>query len=232
VRCALILFFLFINLNGFAQEHQVENQPKYDKQFFHPGFELGINSASFRVQLVDNFRVLDTVYTATAQSVAGLNLGIITDIRIGDHFNFRFIPSLSFVQRNLVYHLFYSDTLDEDITKKIESTYLEFPFDLKFKSKRIGNYRIYVLAGFKYAVDMVSQEKILAKDKQIVKLNRYDYGYEVGFGFDFYLEYFKFSPELKMFNGLNNLLVQDGRLFAKPIKGLYSKIFMVSFCFQ
>jgi hypothetical protein len=88
------------------------------------------------------------------------------------------------------------------------------------------------LAGGKYAIDMVSQEKVLAKDKEIVKLNRYDYGYEIGLGFDFYMEFFKFSPEIKMYNGMNNLLIQDGRIFAKPISGLYSKTFLISFTFE
>jgi hypothetical protein len=227
----LILFALsFLSANG--QSSQVENQPKYDKQPIHFGFFLGFNEANFKVQLVDNFRILDTVYSVTAETVTGLNLGIISNLRIGDLFDLRFTPSLSFVQRNLIYHITYSDTLQEDITKKVESTYLEFPLDLKFKSKRIGNYRIYVLAGGKYAIDMVSQEKVLAKDKEIVKLNRYDYGYEIGLGFDFYMEFFKFSPEIKMYNGMNNLLIQDGRIFAKPISGLYSKTFLISFTFE
>jgi hypothetical protein len=218
--------------NVFSQQKQVENLPKYDKQPIHFGFMLGLNFANFKVQLVDDFRIRDTVYTATAESVSGLNLGIITNLRMGDFFDLRFIPSLAFAQRNLIYHLSYSVNLENDVTKKIESTYLELPIDLKFKSKRIGNYRVYVLGGFKYAIDMVSQEKVLAKDKEIVKLKRYDYGYEVGLGFDFYMTYFKFSPEIKMFNGLTNLLIQDGRLFAKPIHALYSKTFLLSFTFE
>jgi hypothetical protein len=227
-----LLLSLFLFNSSFAQERQVENLPKYDKQPIHFGFILGLNKSNFRVQLVDNFRIQDTVYTVTAQPVSGLNLGIVSNLRIWDYFDLRFIPSLSFAQRDLNYHLFYNDTLDENIQKKIESTYLEFPLDLKFKSKRIGNYRIYVLAGGKYAIDMVSQEKVLAKDKEIVKLQRYDFGYEVGLGIDFYMTYFKFAPEIKMFNGTNNLIVQDGRTFAKPIKGLYSKTFLISFTFE
>jgi hypothetical protein len=118
------------------------------------------------------------------------------------------------------------------VTKTIESTYLEFPIDLKFKSNRINNYRIYVLGGFKYGIDMISQAKVESKDKDFVKLKRNDLGYEVGLGFDFYLVYFKFSPEIKMFNGLDNLLVQDGRRYSRPLKGLYSRIFLVSFNFE
>jgi hypothetical protein len=118
------------------------------------------------------------------------------------------------------------------VVKTIESNYLEFPFDLKFKSKRIRNYRVYVLAGFKYSIDMISQASVEAKDKDIVKLNRRDYGYEIGFGFDFYMPYFKFAPEIKMYHGLNNLLVQDGKPFARPIEALFSKTFTITFNFE
>jgi len=91
---------------------------------------------------------------------------------------------------------------------------------------------MYVLAGARYSIDMVSQAKVRDKDKDIVKLKRYDYGYEIGLGFDFYLTYFKFSPEIKMFNGLNNLLVKDNSRYASPLEKLNSKIFLVSFLFE
>ena len=121
---------------------------------------------------------------------------------------------------------------EETIVKQVESTYLEFPFLLKFKSTRIDNYRVYVLAGWKYGIDMVSQAKVLAKDKEIVKLNKHDYGYEFGVGFDFYMTYFKFSPEIKMYNGVKNLLVQDERRFSSPINSLHSKTFVISLLFE
>jgi len=152
---------------------------------------------------------------------------------MGEHFDLRFIPALAFTQRNLEYDLIYPNTAgDRIVTKTIESTYLEFPLDIKFKSARINNYRIYVLGGARYGIDMISQAKVLQKDKDIVKLQRRDFGYEIGMGFDFYLTYFKFSPEIKMYNGLNNLLVQDQRTFAKPLKELYAKTFMISFTFE
>ena len=224
-----------------AQANRVMNLPKYDAQpmvYFAPnvgmhfGFSLGVSSARFLVQLRDDFRTYDSIYVVTPDNVAGLNLGIVSDLHLGDHWNIRFIPSLAFTQRNITYSLRLADSTFNPVVKKVESTYLEFPLDLKLKSDRIGNYRIYVLAGAKYGIDMISQAKVLAKDKDIIKLQRFDYGYEVGFGFDFYLTYFKFSPEIKMYNGLNNLLVQDHRTYSAPLKALYSKTFLVSFNFE
>ncbi len=231
-RIFLLLALSIPVLHANAQREGVMNQPKYDHQPVHFGFLLGFNISDFKVNLEPNFRINDTTYTVESEPIAGLNLGILANIRIGNHFDLRFIPALSFAQRNLNYFVIYSDSAQANVTKTIESNYLEFPVELKFKSKRIRNYRMYVLGGFKYSIDMISQAKVLEKDKSIVKLKRYDYGYEIGFGFDFYMPYFKFSPEIKMYHGLNNLLVQDEKPFARPLEGLFSKIFNFSFTFE
>jgi hypothetical protein len=104
-------------------------------RFVHFGFALGLNVAKFRMQPVADLRIRDTVYTITPRPVTGLNLGIISNLRMGEHFDLRFIPALTFVQRNLEYELVYTDLQRETIIKRVESTYLEFPLDIKFKSK-------------------------------------------------------------------------------------------------
>ncbi len=230
---AAAVLFLFYHHSASAQLNRVPiNLPKYDKQRIHFGFTLGLNNSNFRVTKVSDFDTQDSIFSIEPQSVLGLNLGIVSNLRLGEHWDLRFIPALSFAQRNLEYIFYYPGTSGDLVTKNIESTYLEFPLDIKFKSNRINNYRMYVLAGGHYSIDMVSQAKVLNKDKDIVKLEKHDYGYEIGVGFDFYLTYFKFSPELKMFNGLNNLLVKENTPYAKPLDGLKSKIFMISFTFE
>ena len=227
------VILLLGNLDSNAQLNRVPiNLPKYDKQRVHFGFTLGLNSSNFRVTKVSDFKSQDSIYSIEPRRVTGLNLGIVSNLRLGEHWDLRFIPALSFAQRNLEYTFYYPGSSGSVITKNIESSYLEFPLDFKFKSKRINNYRVYVLAGGRYSIDMVSQAKVLDKDKDIVKLERHDYGYEIGVGFDFYMTYFKFSPEIKMFNGLNNLLVRENTPFAKPLDGLRSKIFLISFTFE
>ncbi|MBK9525516.1 MAG: PorT family protein [Bacteroidetes bacterium] len=229
----LLMLFIFSTNHSKAQlNNSPINLPKYDHQKIHFGFTLGLNSTNFKVTLVPDFKTMDSIYVVESEPVSGLNLGIISNLRLGEYWDLRFIPALSFAQRNLIYQFKYPDSTSAGTTKSVESTYLEFPLDLKFKSKRVTNYRMYVLAGARYSIDMVSQAKVRDKDKDIVKLKRYDFGYEIGLGFDFYLTYFKFSPEIKMFNGLNNLLVKDNSRYASPLEKLNSKIFLVSFLFE
>jgi hypothetical protein len=225
---------LLITLTCVGQRsRQPMNLPKYDKQKIHFGFVLGINNSNFRYQAASNLNYQDSVYSVTPNPQGGLNLGILSNLHLGDNFDLRFMPSLSFVQRQLNYNFYYPATGQAPtLVKTVESTYLELPFDLKFKSKRIDNYRLYVVAGFRTSIDMVSQAKVKEKDPDIVKLNRKDYGYQVGLGADFYMPYFKFSPEIKMFNGIPNLLVQENTVYSNAIESLRSKIFFVSFFFE
>jgi hypothetical protein len=212
--------------------HVPMNLPKYDKQRIHFGFVLGINSANFRLDPAGDLKYQDSVYSVMPRAQGGLNLGILSNLHLGNYFDLRFIPALSFCQRSLDYGYYEPGGRRALLIKPVESTYLEFPVDLKYKSKRIDNYRIYVLAGARYSIDMISQAKVKEKDPDIIKLNRKDYGYEVGLGADFYMPYFKFSPEIKMFNGLPNLLVKENTAYSNALDALRSKIFYVSFFFE
>ena len=56
--------------------------------------------------------------------------------------------------------------------------------------------------------------------------------YEVGFGIDFYLEYFKFSPELKATFGLVDMLVNDESIYSSSIKKMLTRGFTVTLTFE
>ena len=50
--------------------------------------------------------------------------------------------------------------------------------------------------------------------------------YEVGFGIDFYLEYFKFAPEFKATFGLVDMLVNDDSIYSSSIqKNAHTRIY-------
>jgi hypothetical protein len=177
------------------------------------------------------------LYKLESQRQSGFNLGIITDLHLGPYFDLRFIPTLAFAQRNLEYTFkFYDDDKTEVLQKEVESTFLNFPLNLKYRSVRQTNFAAYIVGGASYSFDLASQHKTDNTRAQpgdiVIKLNRHSYMWEVGVGFDFFLEYFKFSPELKMSYGLNNIAVNDETMFSDPITSLKSKIFTLSFNFE
>ena len=132
MKNSTILFFLFcLPYWVMGQMDNVPiNLPKYDQQKLHFGFTLGINSSTFLIDRVGDLKIRDTVYSIEAEAASGLNLGIIGNLRLGEYFDFRFIPTLSFGQRNLIYHIIYNDTAESNSRKKIESSYIEFPFEI------------------------------------------------------------------------------------------------------
>ncbi len=231
-KLALVAGFIIISFASFAQKPWIRNQENYDENLLHFGFSLGINSTGFRIQHTPDFKLLDSIYIVESRPQSGLNLGIISNLRLGPYFDLRFVPALSFASRVLDYTFHDSTAVLPVISKKVESTFIELPLLLKYKSERYHNYRFYVLGGGKYSIDLVSQAKVKEDDKQLVKLINNDYGYEIGVGMDIYFELFKFSPEIKLYNGLNNLLVKEESAFSSPIDKMFSRTVLVTFNFE
>lgn len=213
------------------KEKKMVNLPKYDRRMFHFGFILGTNYTDFTVKNVENLAGLDSVYVVEPAAAIGFNLGIVSDMRLGEHFNMRFIPGISFVGRGMNYTLIERDTITSVYEKTTESVYLEVPLYFKFRSRRINNWRVYIMGGGKFLYDMATKEEV-ETDEVILKLKREDYTWDLGVGVDFYLEYFKLSVEARMAFGLNNLLVEDQTVFTNSIESLKSKTFLFSIYFE
>ncbi|MBL4623680.1 MAG: PorT family protein [Flavobacteriales bacterium] len=238
----ILIAVLLINLDGFAQVKKkgktskgtpILNLEKFDRKKIHFGFALGFNTADFIMETNLN----DSLLKLESQRQSGFNLGIITDLHMGPYFDLRFVPTLAFAQRNLEYtYQFYDAENPEVLKKEIESTFLNFPLNLKYRSVRQTNFAAYIIGGGSYSFDLASQHKTDNSNAQtgdiVIKLNRHSYLWEVGVGFDFFLEYFKFSTELKMSYGINNIAVNDNTMFSEPISSLKSKIFTLSFNFE
>lgn len=213
------------------KEKKMLNLPKYDRKLLHFGFSLGMNYSDIAVKLKDNIQSLDSVYVVEPKAAPGFNLGIITDLRMGEHFNLRFIPGISFVGRSMEYTLYEMDTIPVVYDKKVNSVYLEVPLYFKFRSRRINNWRVYIMGGGKFLYDMATREDV-ESDEVFLRMKREDYTWDLGVGVDFYLEFFKLSTEVKMAFGLNNLLVEDQTVFTNSIESLKSKTFLFSIYFE
>ena len=227
-----ITFSLFVLLsqNLYAQRFNTPlNLPNYDKKPIHFGFLIGINSLDFKITTVSNLE--DEVFVIQSQNQKGFNLGIVSNIRLENQFDLRIIPTLSLAERKIFYVLNDDMNLNNE-NKKIESTFIEIPISLKYKSDRYNNGRAYILTGIKYSLDLASQRNIDDNGLEIVKIKKDDFLFEIGLGIDFYLPYFKFSPELKTNFGFKNLVVNDGSIYSRSIKSLKTRGFTISFTFE
>ena len=214
LKYSLVVVLVFAGILLNAQE-QRGNLPNYYKSRVHFGFTLGVNRANFIIHPVSHFERFDTLKSVESVPKYGFNLGIVSELMLHQYITLRFIPNLSFVERNIQYSFAGFDTIVRK--KSIESTFLNFPLNLKLRSKRVGNFGAYILAGGGYSLDLASKRKTITStdpNEQIVKLKRDDFSYELGAGAEFYLEYFKFAIEGKLSIGTQNLLIKDNTVYS------------------
>jgi hypothetical protein len=115
---------------------------------------------------------------------------------------------------------------------RLSSTFIEFPLLIKYKSKRINNYRFYLVGGVNPKLDLAAKKKIPDEFMPMIRLKQPDIYGEFGMGVDFYLPYFKFSPEIKLGVGMLDNAVRDYTEYTSSMKYLRSKIVMLSFHFE
>ena len=223
---------LISSFSSFGQRHKKpQNLPRYDFKKIHFGFTLGINSLNFNINKNKKFLENDTLLSTLSQDQKGFNLGIVSNLRLGRYTDLRFIPTLVFGERILNYQFNETNNLNLN-DKRIESTLLDFPISLKYKSERYNNFRTYVMCGIKYSLDIASQSEIDDEGQELVKLNNHDLMLEGGFGIDFYLQYFKFSPQIKISHGIINILSKDNTLYTQTLNNLKTSSWMLSFTFE
>ncbi len=251
----LLLALAFPKISS-AQINKVPNLKYHDFEPYFFGFILAANQMDFTIETVENFQQLSfnqsqideddlptttnfdhlSVYGITSTPTLGFTVGIVGDLMLGKHFDFRFIPSLAFGSRILRYDLREYVGIDSIIPfvmdQKITSTFIELPLLLKFKSARVHNFRAYAIGGIKYNFDLASQANKKELGNFEPKLFRADTQVVGGAGFDFFMNWFKFGVEFTMNYGLRDMLLRENNIYTDGIKSLRSKIFMITFTFE
>ena len=137
----------------------------------------------------------------------GFNVGLLGNLRISNYFDLRLEPGLSFTKRNIVFPGF-SDPKDN--LREVKATYIHIPLLLKVSTKRLNNIKPFLIGGFSTSFNLSSNENN-PEDNETGRFRSTtnNYNYELGFGIDIYLYYFKFTPSIRGIFGLNDQLVRD-----------------------
>jgi len=211
-----------------AQEREL-NLYDHDFKPYYFGLTLGINSSRFHPQMHPRFLQDDSVLTAEPMNSMGLNLGLLATARISDRFQLRFNPQLIFTERKIVYHLTTPEDGKTEITQSLNPIIVSFPVQVKLQSDRIGNFRVYMMAGFKADLTLSGNKK----SDGTIQIKGSDFGPELGIGFNFFLKSFIFSPELKISNGLPNIHSRDASVkYSSVFDKIQSRMIMLSFHFE
>lgn len=229
----LILLILLIPVAATAQKAKPKNDSNYDERLLHFGFSMGLNTMDF----IPKMNPLDTNnWTAEVVSLKpGINIQIVMDYRPATYFDIRFLPGVSFGQRNL--NFYDEDGVLINDKQQLESSFLEFPLLIKTKGMRLNNSRPYLIGGINFRYDLAAKKEYDEQSAVYMRLRKADLYYEVGAGIDFYLPYFKLTIEAKMSNGLRDMLVHDEPhpfhpQYVNSIESLKSQIWTLSFHFE
>lgn len=244
------IFFLFFAvlwaLGTYSQERKVQNKPYIDLRPLHFGLLVGINMQDMEFENVGPQTLTAEDGTTTTQTILcdankwnpGLTVGILAELRLNANLAIRCTPSMHFGQKYLKFRNLSS--LDDngkpiEQTQDLKSTYLSFPFDLKFSAVRFNNHRPYILAGINPMLNLTG------KEQDYIRLKRMDTMVEVGLGCDFYLPFFKLIPELKFCYGLTNnidtnhaneLLDVNMRSYSTSVTPGRNKMIVLTFYFE
>lgn len=226
----ILLYTLQINAQskGLFSKDPIINLENFDKQRLYWGYYLGFNAYDFKIDYKEAPETDIAVKTVT-----GFNVGLVGDLRLHEYINLRFEPGLYYTQRNLTYTGF---TRQIDALREVKSTYIHFPLLLKFSSLRFGNVRPYLVGGASATLNLSSNSKSLDDNlEQRFRVKPWTNNYELGFGIDLYLEYFKFSPSIRGVFGLGDELIRDNdpnSPWTGNIEALRTRAVFVNFTFH
>jgi hypothetical protein len=229
-RIFVILFaFLFLTPT-WAQKKKILNEPTHDERAVHFGFCLGFNVATYIVKQNYEAYLRDSLFADVSNPGPGIQIQAIANFRLGEYLDLRILPGVSLGQRQL--NFFKNGTIYNK-KHKLEYNYIEFPVLLKYKGKRINNFRPYVIGGPNLRYNLA---KTYSEDNEVfLDFKKFDCFGEIGPGADFYMPYFKLSIELKYSYGFRNLLLRrtsNQPIYQNAIESIHSSMWLLSFHFE
>lgn len=196
------LLFAFTIANAQFNEKPIINIENYDEPLLNWGFTLGFNQYDFKFDYKD-----DIGSDLLVSKTLGFNVGLIGELRLNKFLDLRFEPGLHYNSRKIGF-VGFSDI--NDVVREAKSTYINFPLLLKASTKRLGNWKPFLVGGFSTSINLGSNEDSLDDNSAgTFRMTKNTYYYEIGFGIDFYTAYFKFAPSIRGVFAINDELIPD-----------------------
>jgi hypothetical protein len=207
---------------------------EHDDKPYYFGATLGYTSSYLHITRSKKFINDDSVLVAEPGSSGGIFIGLAATGRLSDHFQIRINPQFIIGQaRYFDYIINYPQAGEPVYQRKIlPANIVSFPIHLKFNSDRIDNFRVYMLGGIKYDLYLTSNANASGSGTDI-KFKSSDFGLEGGLGFNFFLPYFTFSPEIKFSYGLSDIHQPDPSLrYSSVLNAINSRMIVFSLHFE
>lgn len=223
VRMRKIILFILLIVGAVQANAQMNYISKGNKLIYF-GISMGVNMGDFTIVRKPKLDALntDSIKLISTKFGPGFDLGIITNLQFHKYMDLRFVPSLTFSDKQISF----TDVNGVKLpAKKVNSIYVSFPLTFRYKSKPIKDFRFFVLGGLRYNFDLNALSKGRNSATEIL-VNQHDFGGEMGFGFQIFFPTFVFSPEIKVFHSFMDIKrPNEGLIYSRAIDKLFSRIF-------
>ena len=224
---ALCMCCLVTSAQARIAKRKVMHYQQHDDKPIRFGFCVGLNVMDFTITHSYANQRIDSLTGIVNALSMGFQIQVVSAARLTDNLESRFLPGVSFGQRDLS---FYKKEELHSKPQRLESSYIDLPLLMKYKSNRVNNYRAFLVGGLNTRFDLAKTYR--EEDDIYMDLKLFDVCYEFGGGFDFYFPYFKLSIELRgswgIFNVLNTRDTPHPE-FQNAFEKLRSTSYMLSF---
>ena len=192
----VLYFFLFLQISN----SQFLNLPSFDEKKIRFGYYIGFNQYDYKI----NYNV-NPEYSIKVNRGTGINVGLIGELKINDNIRLSVEPGLYSNNKELIFNERSQFTNYNDTLWKVKSNNIHLPILIKYSSKRVGNIKPYLKGGISTSLNLGNVDNNLESYGLVSNhFNKTNFYYELSFGIDFYLRYFKFSPSVRGVFSLRN----------------------------
>ncbi|MFO7617656.1 MAG: outer membrane beta-barrel protein [Bacteroidales bacterium] len=199
-KTRILILLLCASLPLLGQSKKPRNLVTFDYQPFHFGYSVGLFTMHYHMS-----PPAGSDYLLAVKMHPGINLNLITNFRLNNNLDLRFLPGMQFGQRDVTVIDKSSSTPTPPFS--IDGVFIDLPFLLKYRSERVNNFAPYLIAGINPRVDLLgSRLEGFTRGERLSKA--IDVYPELGVGIDFYLQKVKVAAELKFSVGTFNVYNQ------------------------
>ena len=163
-KTVIFLLILLVAQTAKAQlfsKERILNRANIDQKTLSWGYYLGFNNYDYNFDYINEKGNTETDINVEGQS--GFNVGLVGDVRINKFINLRLEPGLYFTQRNLMFPGFEEE---RGFLREVKATYIHIPLLVKFSTKRLNNFKPFVVAGISTSINLRS--KLRTKMKHLL----------------------------------------------------------------
>ncbi len=235
MRKILLIALLALSFQGAQAQlfsgESILNNENFDQQRWSWGYFLGLNSYDFNFDYRNYNSDPVTGQDFRVERRMGFNVGLLGNLRLNNNLDLRLEPGVSFNTRG-----FQALKADAGTYREVNSTYVHIPLLLKFNANRLNNFRPFVVGGISTSINLSSNENNPDDNSAgQFRMTTNSYYYEIGFGIDLYLYYFKLSPSIRGVFAINDELIRDANpnsLYTGNVDKMSSRAIFINFTFQ